>query len=509
MISILDAIADKNLFGRFFKQPKTWAPWFAILAAIFALPMTAEQLAIYRQVTGRTDPPTSAAKEVWLCIGRRGGKSRIISLIAVWLACFFDYRPYLAPGEKGTVQIIAADKRQARTVLRYIKAFLQFTPMLARMIESENAESISLTNNIVIEVLPASYRATRGYTVVATLLDEIAFFRTDEDSASPDSEIVAAIRPSMITIPNAMLLAASSPYARRGTLFDAHKKYFGKDGPILVVQADTATVNPLVNQQIIADAYEQDATSASAEYGAHFRNDLESFVSLDVVQACVAKGIFERPPRSGVKYFGFADPSGGSSDSFTLAIAHKDSDSMILDAVRETLPPFSPEAVCAHYAHLLATYGINSIIGDKYASLWPVEAFGKVGIKFVQAARPKSDLYGTLLPLLNSRRVTLLDNRRLIAQLAGLDRRTARGGRDSIDHAPNAHDDLANAVAGVFASNFATQPKLRMFTLEGATGPRQVELDPRTAKPLRAREQSRVKWVTIPEAAYQPMKPPE
>jgi hypothetical protein len=42
----------------------------------------------------------------------------------------------------------------------------------------------------------------------------------------------------------------------------------------------------------------------------------------------------------------------------------------------------------------------------------------------------------------------LLDNRRLISQLHGLERRTARGGKDSIDHGPGAHDDIANAVAG-------------------------------------------------------------
>jgi hypothetical protein len=63
-------------------------------------------------------------------------------------------------------------------------------------------------------------------------------------------------------------------------------------------------------------------------------------------------------------------------------------------------------------------------------------------------ARVKSDIYRDMLPLLNSRRVQLLDNRRLISQLHGLERRTARGGRDSIDHSPGQHDDLANAVAG-------------------------------------------------------------
>ena len=34
-------------------------------------------------------------------------------------------------------------------------------------------------------------------------------------------------------------------------------------------------------------------------------------------------------------------------------------------------------------------------------------------------------------------------------QLIGLERRTARGGRDSIDHGPGGHDDVCNAVAGL------------------------------------------------------------
>src|ERR1700722_6434512 len=62
--------------------------------------------------------------------------------------------------------------------------------------------------------------------------------------------------------------------------------------------------------------------------------------------------------------------------------------------------------------------------------------------------RSKSEIYKELLPLLNSCRVELLDITRLRAQLCGLERRTARGGRDSIDHAPGAQDDLINAAAG-------------------------------------------------------------
>ena len=77
--------------------------------------------------------------------------------------------------------------------------------------------------------------------------------------------------------------------------------------------------------------------------------------------------------------------------------------------------------------------------------------FCKFGICYEPSANPKSQLYTDLLPLVNSLRIELLHDAKLINQLCGLERRTARGGRDSIDHAPGGHDDIANAVAGVSA----------------------------------------------------------
>jgi hypothetical protein len=57
-------------------------------------------------------------------------------------------------------------------------------------------------------------------------------------------------------------------------------------------------------------------------------------------------------------------------------------------------------------------------------------------------------LYLELLPMLMSGWVRLLDNPRLISQIVNLERKTARGGRDSIDHPPRLHDDVANAASG-------------------------------------------------------------
>ena len=95
-ITILDAIADKALFAPWFKKEATWKARFVFLSALCALPMTEEQLAVYRACTGRTEPPTTPATEACrLVCGRRAGKSFILALIAVYLACFHSYRQQL------------------------------------------------------------------------------------------------------------------------------------------------------------------------------------------------------------------------------------------------------------------------------------------------------------------------------------------------------------------------------------------------------------------------------
>ena len=58
-------------FGPAFRDKATWSAWFAFLAALFALPMSDEQLAIYRECTGRAEPPARRANEAWLVCGRR------------------------------------------------------------------------------------------------------------------------------------------------------------------------------------------------------------------------------------------------------------------------------------------------------------------------------------------------------------------------------------------------------------------------------------------------------
>jgi hypothetical protein len=396
-------------------------------------------------------PRAGGYREAWLCCGRRSGKSLILATVAVYLACFKDWAPHLARGERGTIMVLAADRKQARAILNFVRGLLE-VPLLAGTIEAEGQEHIRLKNRIDIEVHTSSFRSVRGYAIVAALLDEVSVWPTD-NAADPDYEVLAALRPGMLTIPGSMLLCASSPYARRGALFDAHKTHFGKeDSDVLVWQAPTRAMNPRVSQAEIDREIARDPARATAEYGATFRTDVEAFLTREAVTACITPGVRERGPIAGVQYYGFVDPSGGSEDSFTMAISHRDGDIVVIDALREVKPPFSPEGVVREFAKMLKSYRISTVRGDHYAGEWPREQFRKRGIEYRAAGKNRSEFYIDLLPVVNSRRLELPDNERLVAQLCSLERRTARSGRDSIDHAPGQHDDLANAVAGAVGS---------------------------------------------------------
>ena len=277
-------------------------------------------------------------------------------------------------------------------------------------------------------------------------------------------EILNAARPALATT-QGPLIAISSPYARRGALWETYRKHFGADGDarILVARGATRDFNPDLPQSIIDLAMDRDPAAASAEYMAQFRTDVEGFITREAVEACVDR-VRERPPARSHVYTAFTDTSGGSSDSFTLAISHTEGKTQILDAVRERKPPFSPEAVVDEFAR------ISTVIGDRYAGEWVAEAFRKNSINYEPSTKSKSDLYADLLPLINSGAAALLDNDKLVMQFQQLERRTARGGKDSIDHPGGGHDDLANAVAGALVTAFKN-PGVKNFNRKLAYGP--------------------------------------
>ena len=156
-----------------------WTAWRSFISTVFGEPFEEEdEAAIFTACTQLLQPPQTKPNTVWMPIGRRGGKSRILAAIAVYLAYTYDWSPYLDPGKLGVIPVLAADRRQARTIMGYVRAFLDH-PRLATRIINDQAETVLLSQNIVIEVVTASFRAVRSRTVLAALCDEIAFWHSE------------------------------------------------------------------------------------------------------------------------------------------------------------------------------------------------------------------------------------------------------------------------------------------------------------------------------------------
>jgi hypothetical protein len=141
-ISILDAIADENLFAPFFRDPGTWSAWRAFLATLFGLPLTPGELDLFRQCTRRQTPSADGHKEAWLVIGRRGGKSFILALIAVYLACFREYR------RRGRLSLIAPVGTGSRHPTRVLGGPLALRPLFTLPRDAVHPENPSVSFNV-------------------------------------------------------------------------------------------------------------------------------------------------------------------------------------------------------------------------------------------------------------------------------------------------------------------------------------------------------------------------
>ncbi|MBR1270451.1 hypothetical protein JQ629_23530 [Bradyrhizobium sp. AUGA SZCCT0222] len=446
-VTIRAALEEPRLLGGVLAGP-TWFAWRVILIAAMGEPLHSDEKIIFKELTGRDAEPLERVDELWAVVGRRGGKTRAAATLAAYLAGFCDYSEALSLGERGLVLFVAQNQRAAAVAFGYAVGIFRSVPALEELIERETADTLALRNGIDLEVRAASFRGLRGVTAVAVIADEAAFWAV-EGSVNPDSEILNAVRPSLATT-RGPLLVISSPHARRGEVWTTYRRHYGTSGDprVLVLQAASTTMNSSLPQSVVDRAIERDPAAASAEYLAQFRVDLEPFVSREVAEAAVDPGVFERPYMSDVLYHAFVDPSGGSHDSMTVGIAHAEKRTLVLDAVREFKPPFSPEAVVTEIADLLKRYHLSAVTGDRYGGEWPREVFTRHGVAHRISEHTRSEIYQNLLPELNSRNVALLDNQRLLTQLCGLERRTSRGGRDMIDHGPGSHDDLINSAAG-------------------------------------------------------------
>jgi hypothetical protein len=280
------------------------------------------------------------------------------------------------------------------------------------------------------------------------VVDELAHF-ISTDGRPTDTEMLRALRPTLATT-GGKLIILSSPYAQSGALWELHRRHFGKDeSTTLVWQASAPDMNPSLPADYLERMKEDDPEAYRSEVLGEFRSGVSTFLDPEVLEACVVPDRHELPPADGLSYVAFADPSGGSQDAFTVAVAHRDGELVVVDVVRAWSAPFNPSGVMAEAAELLKSYHCVSVTSDRYAAEWPRESFRSHGIECEVAELDRSRLYLELLPLVMAGTIEIPDDAKLLGELRGLERRRGTVGRDKVDHRPGSFDDRANSLAGV------------------------------------------------------------
>lgn len=203
-ISFSRAMEDPRLFGPWFSGP-SWTAHKISAKAEDGEPLTPAEAEVFASISGNRTPPTGPAREVWKFEGRRTAKTLTTGARGVHAATCVDYSPYLKPGERAVMAIISGDRDQSSICFRYVEAFFDNIPVLGALVTGRTKDSIELSNGVSVQVMTSNFRRIRGRTVCFAVCEEVCFWYDDEESRNPASEVIAALRPAMATIPNARL----------------------------------------------------------------------------------------------------------------------------------------------------------------------------------------------------------------------------------------------------------------------------------------------------------------
>lgn len=436
--------------GKYFTDP-TWNTWKDVLRVYDGLPPRNPEL--MKELFNYETLPDFPGSELVAICGRRGGKSQVAA--ALGTSCLMAApRPKL--GGVLTGGIIGRDKSQAQLIMKYAQSLI--AKRAPGLVVRRSQETLGLKGDRELKVLHANQAAVRGYTFTSFTGDEVAFWSSKTESANLDTEIVSAAIPALTTTHGPMMLL-SSPWSEVGLLYERYTEYYGVVGAKRVFQAPTWIMNPNItpDDPLLKDVRESDEIAFDTEYGANFRKDAESYLTVGIDESQE-----DRAPYNGQFCEAFVDAASGSGkDSIALATGYQCGSFVNVDTILHESPPFDADKVIEKWAEGLHKRGIRRVWGDNYAGDIHQRMWKKRGINY-RISPPKGVLYNDAAPSFNALRVRLPRQasetpgesetaKIVLRQLRRLKDFSCGRGMPRIDHPRGEHDDLANAACGVIA----------------------------------------------------------
>jgi hypothetical protein len=464
LVTLTNAITAPDWFGNVFASPSFWT-WRVVAKLLDGIPLTEQRdLALFEQCSGRSynRQAQRAVRRLILLAGRRAGKDRFESAVAIWRAALCqDWKRHISAGEGAVVLLIGADKKQAAILRKYCHGLLE-TPRLAAEVTRQTDTLVEFRNGGSLEIVANDASLVRGRSAIAVLGTEAAHWKVDDASLSSDEEVVTGALPSMAMcpdVPGGLLIMGSSVYRKKGYMFRKYKELHGNnDTNEICWFAPSQVMNPLLTDALINEALASDRARMSAEYLNIWREDISDYIPIELLEACTDWGVFERPPQRGLAYTAHCDIATGlGNSSAAFCIAHRDYEKglQIQDVIREVRAPFVPEVVIKEFAELAKRYGITTVYADQFAfglhaSLWEGT---HTGVRLAEAKYNTTENYLRLLPSLLAKKVRFLDSKTQRGQFGSMERHMMSG--NEIIRKPqiaSARDDVATAAAGALVA---------------------------------------------------------
>lgn len=433
-------------------------------------------------------PPSARAVLVAVC-GARSGKSRVLgALYSLWRALTADLSG-LAPGELAVALVVAPDLRLARQTLRFALGAAKAVPAIARLIETENADALTLRRPdghvVSIEALPATRggSALRGRSLVSAVLDECAFFR-DESFQVNDSELFRAVSPRVL--PGGLVVLASTPWAESGLLHEEFKRNEGHPTTAMAVLAPTELMNPSKRAEVERER-ERDPENARREFDAEFM-PIGSGLFFDgtAIDRAITHDLTTPLSAGEARATSVGGDLGLVRDSSAFVAVQQRESFFVPAEVVELRPergaPLKLSAVCATGSEFARRHTVGSIAVDHHA-LEPAREHmpDDVALDAIEGGQDaKVARYIMTRALLNEGKLRIPANeRRLIAQMREVIARPTPGGglQITLPRRAGAHGDVLSAFIVAVAAIAGD----RVFTaarLERVTRAEPVQLEP-------------------------------
>lgn len=386
-----------------------------------------------------------SGKPNWLLLsGRRGGKSLLSDVIACYEAIIPDMHEYLRPNEDRYILIVSVKEDNAKLHIKNIAKLLKHTKPIGSMIKAVKDDRIELSNGAVILSLPASARAARGYTASALILDEAAWFIDSLGNSSLEA-IYTALQPTTATFgDNARIVITTSVNAKAGLVYELYERALsGELDEWHVLKTGTRDLNPKVSERIISNAMRRDPEGAAAEYYSEFREQTESFLQHDAIEACIDKGLVSKIDTN-KSYLMAIDPA-LLKDNYAYGVAHREGGVIILDYIYRLTAPVNANAAEDLLRSLVERYKPRAVLCDNASTVQRLQM--DLPMRYTPFTRPqKLRIYSALKESINLGYLALPYDEALLDELKALQ---IRGGVDI--SAPKSgritHDDLADVLA--------------------------------------------------------------